>query len=78
MIEIYFDDLKEEAQKQILKKAGITEPAEANWDVFPICEFEINPDNGDDYIPEHAEEWMNRYPNGWYNNENDKGTGEED
>ena len=51
MIEIYFDDLKEEVQKQILEKAGITDPAEANWDVFPICEFEINPDNDNDYIP---------------------------
>lgn len=46
MIEIYFNDLTEEAQKQILEQAGITDPAEANWDVFPICEFEINPDDG--------------------------------
>ena len=44
MIEIYFDDLKEEVQKQILEQAGIKDPAEANWDVLPICSFEINPE----------------------------------
>ena len=42
MIEIYFDDLKEEAQKELLKQAGIKDPKEANWDVWPICTFEIN------------------------------------
>ena len=84
MVEVYFDDLTKEAQKQILEQAGITNPAEANWDVFPMCTFEIDPDddndpdNGNDYDPEHAEEWMKRHPNGWYNNENDKGTGDED
>jgi len=45
MIEIYFDDLTKEAQKKILEQAGITDPAEANWDVVPICEIEISPDN---------------------------------
>lgn len=41
MIEIYFDDLKEEVQKQVLEQAGIKDPSEANWDVFPICSFEM-------------------------------------
>ena len=40
MIEIYFDDLTEEAQKKVLECAGIEDPAEANWDVFPIFELE--------------------------------------
>ena len=45
MIEIYFDDLKEEVQKQILEEAGLKSPEEANWDIFPLCEFEINPED---------------------------------
>ena len=36
--ELYFSDLTEEAQKEILEKAGIKTPQEANWDVFPITE----------------------------------------
>ena len=44
MIEIYFDDLKEEAQKELLQQAGIKDPKETNWDVWPICTFEINPE----------------------------------
>lgn len=35
-IEIYFDDLKEEVQKDILNALGITDIKEYNWDVFPI------------------------------------------
>ena len=42
MIEIYFYDLKEEAQKKLLEQAGIKDPKEANWDVWPICTFEIS------------------------------------
>lgn len=34
--EIYFNDLKEEAQQQLLQAAGIKDPADANWDIFPI------------------------------------------
>lgn len=44
MIEIYFDDLKEDVQKQILEQAGISSPDEMNWDIFPICTFEIMED----------------------------------
>ena len=42
-IELYFSDLNEEAQKELLKTANISDPKEANWDVFPITilEFEI-------------------------------------
>ena len=35
-LEIYFDDLKPEAQKKLLELHGISGPDEANWDVFPI------------------------------------------
>ena len=36
-IEIYFDDLKEEVQKDILESLGINDPKEMNWDVFPVA-----------------------------------------
>ena len=41
---IYFDDLTDGAQKAILKAAGISDPAEANWDAFPITtlNFEVD------------------------------------
>jgi hypothetical protein len=35
-IEIYFDDLKPEAQKELLDKLGTT-PEDENWDMFPIA-----------------------------------------
>lgn len=34
--ELYFTDLTEQAQKEILKKAGLQSPEDANWDCFPI------------------------------------------
>lgn len=37
-IEIYFDDLKPEAQKEFLDKLETT-PEDENWDVFPIAVF---------------------------------------
>lgn len=39
--EIYFNDLKEEAQQQLLETAGIKDPADANWDVLPIATIYI-------------------------------------
>ena len=32
-IEIYFNDLTEEKQKELLDAAGIIDPKEANWDM---------------------------------------------
>lgn len=37
--ELYFTDLTDEAQKELLNLAGITDPKELNWDVYPITEF---------------------------------------
>lgn len=39
-IEIYWDDLTERAQNEILKKLNITNK-EHNWDVFPIATVDI-------------------------------------
>ena len=43
MIEIYFNDLKEEKQKELLAHEGINSPEEANWDNIPIAIFEGAP-----------------------------------
>ena len=40
MFEIYFKDLTQEAQKELLKYAEIADPSEANWDVFPVATIE--------------------------------------
>ena len=37
LIEIYFDDLKEEVQKEILEIYGIKGPEELNADVMPLA-----------------------------------------
>ncbi len=37
-IEIYFDDLKPEVQKEFLDKLDTT-PEDENWDVYPIAVF---------------------------------------
>lgn len=36
---IYFSDLNETAQKQLLDFYGFTDPSEGNWDsdIIPIC-----------------------------------------
>ena len=50
---IYFHDLNEEAQKELLEFVGETDPSEMNWsnnkyaDVFPIAFYDIEED-GDD------------------------------
>ncbi len=36
---INFSDLIPEVQKQLLDFMGIEDPAELNWDVFPIAEI---------------------------------------
>lgn len=36
-IEIYFDDLNEEAQKKFLKAMGIETSDEGNYDIIPIA-----------------------------------------
>ena len=43
-IEIYFDDLNPEAQKEFLEKLGTT-PEEENWDICPIAIFEREEDD---------------------------------
>ena len=39
--EIHFGDLTENAQKNLLNACGIKDPADANWDVFPIATIGI-------------------------------------
>ena len=38
-VEIYFNDLTKEKQKELLEAAGISDPKEANWDmnIIPIA-----------------------------------------
>jgi hypothetical protein len=43
-IEIYFDDLKIEAQKEFLDKLGTT-PKEENWDIVPIAIYVVEEDD---------------------------------
>lgn len=44
--ELYFSDLTEDAQQEILKRAGVKSPEDMNWDVFPITTIEF--DNNED------------------------------
>lgn len=36
-MELYYEDLKEDAQKSVLKARGLETPEEGNLDVFPIA-----------------------------------------
>lgn len=36
MVEIYFSDLSEEKQQELLQHFGIEDPKEMNWDVLPV------------------------------------------
>lgn len=36
MFDLYFDDLKPDAQKQFLAACGLTSASEGNYDVLPI------------------------------------------
>ena len=40
--EIYFNDLSETCQQDLLEKYGIKSPKEMNWDVFPVTVIEID------------------------------------
>lgn len=40
MVEIYFYDLCEEKQKELLELYEVESPEEMNWDVFPITTIE--------------------------------------
>lgn len=52
-ISINFCDLKEEVQKEILELIGVKDPAELNWDVWPMFTFEIDPDEYADDNMDH-------------------------
>ena len=41
-IEIYFEDLNEEAQKQFLDAMNIDRPEDANYDIYPIAVVSIS------------------------------------
>lgn len=43
-IEIYFYDLRDEAQKRLLEFYGVDDPSELNVDIFPICSLEKDDD----------------------------------
>lgn len=45
-IEIFFDDLNDEAKKRVLEGYGIDDPLESNWDIFPL--FSLCPEIGED------------------------------
>ena len=39
--ELYFSDLTETAQAEVLRRARITSAEDANWDVFPIAVIKL-------------------------------------
>jgi hypothetical protein len=43
-VEIMFDDLNEEKQKELLEAVGIDAPEEMNWDTFAVSVFEVEDD----------------------------------
>lgn len=48
-IEIYYSDLTPAAQKRLLDGYGLSDPKEANWDVFPVFTLYPNIAGPDDF-----------------------------
>jgi hypothetical protein len=46
-IEIYFADLCEEKQKEMLEAVGVNGPEEMNWDAFPLTSIDLEADSSD-------------------------------
>ncbi len=43
--EIYFSDLNEDAQKELLEAVKIEDPREMNWDILPIATCFVGDEN---------------------------------
>jgi hypothetical protein len=43
-VEIMFHNLDKTKKDELLKAAGVTSPDDMNWGVFPVAEFEIEPE----------------------------------
>lgn len=54
---LFFGDLKDEAQARLLDVAGLNDPSEANWDLFPIDILEFYNDDDDDEEEYDEEEY---------------------
>ena len=54
IFELYFDDLTERAQKELLELAGVERPEDMNWDVVPVSTFEVYAEDEDE---ENEEEY---------------------
>ena len=48
VVELYFNDLNEEAQEVMLEVSGIKHPREMSWDFFPIAFAAITKRNDND------------------------------
>jgi len=44
-IEIYWNDLTKEAQKNIQETLGMDKDDNGNWDVIPMCSFDVEDDD---------------------------------
>ena len=45
---LHFDELKSQTQKELLKYMGVADPADLNWDVFPVAHVFRTSDHVDD------------------------------
>ncbi len=41
-VEIYFHDLSQDKQKEILKAFEIEKPEDMNWDIYPVAIVPVN------------------------------------
>ena len=44
-MEIMFDDLTPEAQKRLLREAGVSKPEDMHWDEVPVAVVEFKEDD---------------------------------
>lgn len=53
-VEIFFDDLSEEKQKEILEECGYNDLKDGNWDTCPIATYEVDAEVRKEIIEEQA------------------------
>ena len=52
-VAIYFSDLTEEAQQEVMQAAGVHDPKEANWDMDIVPLATVDFENEDDEEEDH-------------------------
>lgn len=69
-----YEKLKEYKEIKVMTQAELAKVHK----IYFLQDYLRDEDKMSKYNADHAAEWMKMHPHGWYNSEDDKGTGDED